>query len=347
MAGPFPPAHRILNMEEELRRQLGEATAELGNVRKEAQYLVTTIEGLRRREKELCDELASKGPTREEAKPTVLQPLRPMLVTRDRKISKFAGRPVCAQDPEIEDWVNDVRLHIEGMDEAQQISTIMSLLTGEAEMEVRLCPSGERDSSEKIFGLLVQLFQEVGDVATLSSNFFSRLQQPQESLQSYSLALMKLRQKIEKRGETGIDDTAMMVRFVEGARDPITRRELRRLQKESATKTETFSQFRKRVLEWMPEETQPPKPVTVAALSAEGLQDKYEQLAKSVDKLLQQQEELVKEMSKEPSRAYNEKKKARGPLRCWSCGRLGHISRNCREEWRRETQKNTPKQTEN
>ena len=334
-------------MEGELRRQLEEANVELGNLRTDVKSMEAMIGELRQREKEMEDELKTLRSFREEQTRSMLSMARPILVGCDRTLPKFAGRPVSEQDPEVEDWVDDVRMYIEGMEEAQKISTIMGLVTGEAEMEIRLCPSGERDTAEKIFGLLVQLFQAVDDVATLCNNFFSRLQQPQESLQSYSLALMKLRQKIVRRGHTWIDDKVMTVRFTEGARDPIIRRELRRLQKESGTEEETFSQFRKRVLKWMPEETQSRKSVSVGALYVKTLQNQYDKLVKLVDRVIQEQEQLMEKMKRGSLDVTPGNQIGREPsqVRCWNCGHLGHISRNCMDDRNKVERRKTMEET--
>ena len=58
----------------------------------------------------------------------------------------------------VEEWVDEARrtFGAQHMSQSEKTLFVFDLLDGEAKAEVKLRPSGERDSSEKIFLLLLE-----------------------------------------------------------------------------------------------------------------------------------------------------------------------------------------------
>ena len=82
----------------------------------------------------------------------------------------------------------------------------MDHLTGEAKDEVRIRPGPERNSASKILQILRDSFQECESVAQLQNLFYKRDQKADESLQLYSLALMKIVGRIAKKDKKSMGD---------------------------------------------------------------------------------------------------------------------------------------------
>jgi hypothetical protein len=284
-----------------------------------------------------------------------------VLITRERKLQKLSGRPKTDSDPEVSDWISDIRLHIVDLEETQKIDTILGFLAGEAKSEVKLYPAAERDTADKILNIIETLYKDVDDLATLHKNFYDRLQGKDESLQSYSLSLLKLRDKIQNKSPNAIDDVALKTRFIEGIYDASIKRDLRRFSRDKPD--QTFVEFRRMVLEWLPEEpTRHKVTAKTSAVTVETLSGKHEDLAKSVasiqqklDKLLQK--DTQKPSSKADSSSHGDSSKAesakadndtastsdvpsRRTYRCWKCGKLGHIAKYHRDDYKKKTSQN-------
>lgn len=327
--------------------------------------LQETVNSLTGREADLRKELEEavkiKPPTVKEDKKDTLTPARQprtVIVTRERKLQKLSGRPKQDSDPEVGDWIADVRQHIVDLEETQKLDTVMGFLAGDAKAEVRLYPESERNTADKILTIIAVLYKDVDDLATLNKKFYERLQKKDESLQSYSLALLKLREKILKKAPNSVDDTALRTRFVEGVKDEGTKRDLRRLARDNATLS--FTDFRRLVLEWMPEDdSNVQQKVTVKALTVDSLAQMHEQLAKSVESLQQQQQQLIASFQgltpKPTSKKVGDSLKSsheqpdaaaesvvqpssydgvKRPYKCWKCGKPGHIAKYHRDDYK-------------
>lgn len=71
----------------------------------------------------------------------------------DRKFPKFGGRPVKDGDPDVYEWISDMREHIQSTKSKDDfVDFIMDHLTGSAKSEVKLRPLQERGRSRQRFG---------------------------------------------------------------------------------------------------------------------------------------------------------------------------------------------------
>ena len=156
----------------------------------------------------------------QELEATVKQKVgKTVLISQERKLQKLNGRPKTESDPEVSDWISDMKVHVEELDENQKIDTIMGHLGGEAKDEVKLRPLADRNTADKILAIIDSSFRDTASIAVLSQTLFNRVQQPTETIQSYSLALLKLNEKIKQKGGAALDDFALIDKFVEGLVD--------------------------------------------------------------------------------------------------------------------------------
>lgn len=330
----------------------------------EVNTLNDTVNGLKTRERELREELevlSKKVPSASagvgEVKPSALQ-LQPrtVLITRERKLQKLCGRPKTDSDPDVSDWVSDIRQHIIDLDESQKIDTILGFLGGEAKTEVKLYPKEERSTAEDILNIISTLYKDVDNLATLHKDFYDRLQKKDETLQSYSLALMKLREKIHKKSPNAVDDTALRTRFIEGVMDQGLKRDLRKLARDH--EKATFVEFRRLVLDWIGDEESKATVKTSVKTSEqqasvtadkqghvtlEDLTKMHLQLAKTVENVMKELKTFTPSQQKSP--AAGDKPAAKGdpatdpadtprkPPKCWKCGKLGHIAKYHRDDY--------------
>ena len=61
-------------------------------------------------------------------------------------------------------------------------------------------PLADRNTADKILAIIDSSFKDTVSLAVLSQTLFNRVQQPTETIQSYSLALLKLNEKIKQKG---------------------------------------------------------------------------------------------------------------------------------------------------
>lgn len=179
-----------------------------------------------------------------------LNPNKTVYVAREKKNARLRGRPVKESDPDVAEWLDDARQHLKVInDNDARIDFLMDNLGGQAKDEIRLRPRLERDTAENILKIIKDAFASTETLGALQQQFYQRDQKHGESLQNYSLALMKLLDKIVAKDENAVTDFDEMLkeRFVEGIRDSSLRREIRRFSFEK--KSMSFGEFRQKVLQ--------------------------------------------------------------------------------------------------
>ena len=107
--------------------------------------------------KEELEQLRQKLKAMEtEQKETAKQKHHPVYIKSERKIAKLAGRPISSSDPEVEDWITDMREHIASIPTKEgKIDFVLDHLTGSAKTEVRLRPS-ESKKQQMTFSKLLK-----------------------------------------------------------------------------------------------------------------------------------------------------------------------------------------------
>ena len=176
-------------------------------------------------------------------------------ISKDKKLDKFSGRPIKDTDPTAHEWVEGANHHLKNISgEPAQVEFLYDHLVGQAKDEIRIRPETDRNTAPKILDIIKTVFEDAETVGQLQQRFYQRCQKPNESLQTYSLILMKLMDRITKKDKKVLGDRDLILkeRFVDGVSDPLLRREMKRFSFEH--KGLNFIDFRQMILKWTEDE---------------------------------------------------------------------------------------------
>ena len=293
------------------------------------------------------------------------------------KLSKFNGRPKKSGDSILTEWLDDLDTYSRqlGLSEDEKLSVAIDHLGGDAKEEVRCCPKTEKDQFSKLRALLRSRFGTKETVQSLNCTFYSRNQLEGESLEDYSRVLMRLYDRMEaastdqseKEALGKLKESALKEQLTRGARDVLTKRELRRLIHENPELP--FYKFRELALNILrdvdgePARTCPPTcsvpdmngaaphvdAVTSSSKTARtggdhelltALIEGQKHLREAVERLTQQQSETSKQIQKltntiacqSTADQANQKqipKKRKTPVQCTYCKKSGHSVEKC------------------
>lgn len=169
-----------------------------------------------------------------------------------RKLPNFGGKPTKPEDPDVQEWIEDMREHTESssLSIMEQCTFITDHLKGDAKSEVRFRPYHERDTPEKILDIIQHTFGVRESSSQLFEQFFKSNQTEKQNIFEYSLTLMKLYERIIKRNPECERDKEKVLkeRFAEGVKDDNLRRELRRLNLDQPSLE--FWEVRERAQKW-------------------------------------------------------------------------------------------------
>lgn len=310
--------NKILETKEDQDRQENAA------MRKEIQHLqikVSTLES-----------------TESKEKPTPV-----VYVKSERKFPKFGGYPEKDTDPDVIDWISEMREHIRGTtSKDRHTDFIMDHLTGNAKAEIRLHPIEQRSTGEEILNILEHVFVIKDTVTQLLQKFYQRDQNESETLENYSRILMQIQERINKKVDKKmqITDVNLTERFIDGIRDRVVRQELRKTVVEQSTFP--FQEFRLRMLKWV--DDNPPcenKQMNVASAivnNSDMLQKQQAMLEKQqqqIDTLAQTLEQFQQpdfhRREGRPNRGFVRNRGTRRPAQviCYACNGQGHFASEC------------------
>ena len=148
--------------------------------------------------------------------------IKPVYVVREKKLSKLSGIPKKDTDLLVSDWIDDAKEHLNTIsNEKVKVEFLMEHIFGAAKDELHFRPKQEKDTAEKILNLIHILYDEIESISQIQQTFVQRNQRGSESLEDYSLTLLKIANQITKRSENalGDKDIALKDRFVEGILD--------------------------------------------------------------------------------------------------------------------------------
>jgi len=232
-------------------------------------------------------------------------------IKREKTLKKFTGD----DDTDIEEWITDC---ISALRENRQgsarddVSFIIQHLEGSAKKEVRLHVS-KHTTVDDIFQLLRDNFSGTGSFNEAIQKFYARRQRSNEGIREFSYELKELLQKVTsiKPNCFPHEEEVLRDHFINGIRDTVLRRELKRTITEK--KSLSFIDARMIALKWSEDIPPSPSPVhaaqffhpadsfKVAANSEiEELKSIAKQQQETIAKLVQAVTEL-KEQRKEPS----------------------------------------------
>ena len=265
------------------------------------------------------------------------------------KLSKFLGPPVKSGDLTLGEWAEELDSYCRQLEltKDEKVGVALDHLGGVAREEVLCSPPEDRDTLDKLVARLRKAFGQSESVTGLTGILYARCQHDGETLAEFSRALMRIHDRMESSAKGPelnalqlMRDKALKERFVQGAHDEATRRELHRVQIERPTLT--FYQFREHVLELFPESEGkvakrnkvreaamcPEEPeVQVRAAAAKRSDDVLSQLVVSNQLIVEKLDTLTNILNTKLDAAVAPK--PRPTVTCFHCKKIGHISRNC------------------
>ena len=139
--------------------------------------------------------------------------------------------------------------------EIAQVEFIYDHLVGQAKDELRIRPEADRNTASKILDIMETAFEDAEIVGQLQQRFYQHCQKSNESLQTSSLVLMKLMDRITKKDKKVLGDKGLMLKegCIDGVTDSLLRREMKRFSFEH--KELNYIDFRQMILKWTEDET--------------------------------------------------------------------------------------------
>ena len=104
-------------------------------------------------------------------------------LTRDRRLPKLRGSKQKPDDPEVEEWVADMRDAISSrpMKSKEAVEFILDHLQGEAKAEIRHCPATVREDPNEVLDTIVEVFGDRRAISNRFEAFYRRQQGASES----------------------------------------------------------------------------------------------------------------------------------------------------------------------
>lgn len=156
-------------------------------------------------------------------------------------VPKFGDREKSISFP---DWHMQIETFIraQNLTQTQQVDFVLSTLQGDARREVLLLPADDRNTPDKIFKALTDLYGEQATVVQLRAKFFTCRQQVGEEVGGFVLrlreCLARWREKEPRaEGERNDDDEMLRSQLVAGLRSGPIQQELHKLLRRQPTLT--------------------------------------------------------------------------------------------------------------
>lgn len=277
-------------------------------------------------------------------------------VPRERQITPFSG-DYEKDGRTVDDFIEEVERVLQARNQSanDKYDFVMSLLKGAALEEMRFRSSSGSKQVSDLFKYLREAFRDKRCTAQLLHDFYNRRQKDGEDILEYSHALCQILRAVLKQDPNALanEKRALRDQFIEGLRDPVLKRELRKFAREKPDST--MIDVREEASLWSIEEAGHLK--TSKSRSKEDTGDKearctavmaHEQQAVTVDDLLKVVTEQGKQISEltaavktltmqrvnsndQPSTRPRVQLKFTedGKPICLKCQGEGHIAKNC------------------
>ena len=254
------------------------------------------------------------------------------VVAQTRRLERLGGRAERPSDPDVGEWVEDMRCHLAGnpISEDAACALVVGHLRGKARLEIS--GRGLR-KTEDIFVAILAAFGGSNDIATLQERLFQYRQLPGESVIDCSLKLVDLFNKIADKDVAYASrrDQTLKERLTAAVSDQSLAREMRRLMNEASSLT--FFEMRDRAIEWAGGDTI----VTASHHETTAIPEGVAVILRRQEEILQNQKRQIEELTAAmKSSQVQQNQPRRRPLQCWACGELGHVRRECRNSQPRQ-----------
>lgn len=191
-------------------------------------------------------------------------------VPRERQIQAFSGGGG-TDGRSVEEFIEEVERVLRSREQTseEQCDYILSLLRGPALEEVRLCMSGQSVRPSDLYSYLRNAFGEKRSTTQLLQTFYNRKQAEGEDLRDYSHALSQILSSVVKQSTNVIpnEKTVLRDQFIEGLRDAVLRRELRRVVRDKPESS--LLDVRNEALMWEMEDSRSHRPRVVRSNQVE------------------------------------------------------------------------------
>ena len=155
-----------------------------------------------------------------------------LYLPRERQCPKFSGSRT-AGTLSIEEWTEEAQSCIRSryMSDLEKAMFLYDHLEGEARSEIKYRPVTVRENPTEMISVLKEVYGCSKSYVYWQQRFFDRKQKETESLFEFSHALMDLMAKVKQSKQDSIANADMVLRdqFCENVRDPMLRRELKRM----------------------------------------------------------------------------------------------------------------------
>lgn len=302
------------------------------------------IARLRAENEHLCQQQAGTSTTF----PTVSTPPtgpsvmdRLVFVPRDRKCPMFRGKSGIG----LNEWLEEANacMRARQLSQADKAFFLFDHLEGEAKEEFRYRTSTERSNPDSVISILKELYGCTDSYISLQEAFFSRKQQEGETLQEFSLVLLRLMEKVKECAPTNVLNSDVLLRdqFIEHVLDGSLRRELKQFVR--LTPTATLLEVRAEAMRWEREglpSCARGRSHSVPSLSFQYAVQGYppasissESGLREVRQLLAQQQEQLDQLTQSIASLRNACPPSllprNGPLICRRCQQSGHYAWEC------------------
>lgn len=249
-----------------------------------------------------------------------------VFIPRDRKVPVFSGT-LDKTGVNFEEWLDSVKSAFRTwhMSERDQADAVIDYLSGQAKQTVKLLPQHERTDIAKVFESLHRAYGDRMPVGHYLTEFYQRMQKPQESIRAFAYDLQEIAQTILRQDARRLPDPDLALReqFSRGLLDPGIRRQVKMHIRE--TPDIPFLVLMNNAIIWS-EEEEKITAHTKATCASSSESDTGVDSQDLLKELIKQQAEILTLLKEEKA---NKGQSRKGTFNCYRCGRAGHVKRNC------------------